>query len=165
MVGSNSTTVDIMILDGGKKVSNWFVTPTFPSGLSIDTAGVISGFPDFPVAKTEYTIIAVNTGGSSSLSLNLTVIDVIPDNLVYSHNPVVYEINSAIATNWPSTTGGPVVSYYHNAGDSLPIGLVIDSESGNITGTPTVLFAQTYITMYAENSGTHLTSLHKYTRP
>ena len=58
-----------------------------------------------------------------------------PANLTYSANPATYTVNTPIAANTPSSTGGTIVSYAVTP--ALPAGLLLDATTGVITGTPT----------------------------
>jgi hypothetical protein len=58
---------------GGTAVS-YSVTPPLPAGLSLDHAtGVISGTPTAASVQATYTVTATNSGGSTSVSLSITV--------------------------------------------------------------------------------------------
>jgi hypothetical protein len=58
-------------------VTSYGVSPALPAGLTLNTTtGHISGTPSAAAAPTNYTITASNSGGSTTYSLSLTVIDV-----------------------------------------------------------------------------------------
>lgn len=58
-------------------VTSYGVSPALPAGLTLSsTSGQISGTPTAASAPTNYTITASNSGGSTTHSLSLTVIDV-----------------------------------------------------------------------------------------
>jgi len=56
-------------------------------------------------------VTAANSGGSTTVALNLTVNDAPPSALAYSANPAIYTKSAAITANSPSSSGGAVVSY------------------------------------------------------
>lgn len=61
----------------GGGVVRYAVTPKLPSGLSMNSVtGLISGTPLVPTPATPYTITATNPDGSTTSSLNITVIDI-----------------------------------------------------------------------------------------
>jgi hypothetical protein len=63
-------------------VSSFSVSPALPSGLSLNTSiGSISGTPTAAVAQTTYTVFATNSGGSTTSSITITVIQA-PNNLL-----------------------------------------------------------------------------------
>jgi alpha-tubulin suppressor-like RCC1 family protein len=135
----------------GGAVDAYSVSPTLPAGLVLDTStGVISGTPTAIVGEAIYTVTATSSEGSTSADVLITVNDVPPSNLAYLVNPAVYTKGTAITTNTPSSTGGAVVSY--SVSPTLPLGLSLDATSGEISGTPTVVWARTY-TVTATNSG------------
>ncbi|MGA1568975.1 MAG: putative Ig domain-containing protein [Ilumatobacteraceae bacterium] len=56
--------------------ATWSVTPALPVGLVLDTAtGVISGTPTNSSAATTYTLTATNSGGSDTVSFDLSIVN------------------------------------------------------------------------------------------
>jgi gliding motility-associated-like protein len=135
----------------GGAVTGYTITPSLPTGLVINsTTGIISGTPTVISPSTTYTVTATNSGGSVSAGVNLTVNDVAPSGLSYT-TPNVYIKGSAITALNPTVSGGAVTGY--TITPSLPTGLVINSTTGIISGTPTVNSAATNYTVTASNSG------------
>ncbi len=63
-------------VSGGAVVS-YSISPSLLAGLSFDTtSGVISGTPTVVSHEREYVITATNTGGSSSFTLSIKVLDI-----------------------------------------------------------------------------------------
>ena len=136
----------------GGGVVRYAATPKLPSGLSINSiTGLISGTPLAPTPATPYTITATNPDGSTTTSLNITVIDVAPSALTYSSNPATYRIEQEITLNAPTNSGGAVVSYA--VSPALPTGLTLNTTTGIISGTPTALSTSTNYTITATNTG------------
>lgn len=136
----------------GGGVVRYSATPKLPSGLSINSiTGLISGTPLAPTPATPYTITATNPDGSTTTSLNITVIDVAPSALTYSSNPATYRIEQEITLNAPTNSGGAVVSYA--VSPALPTGLALNTTTGIISGTPTALSTSTNYTITATNTG------------
>ena len=136
----------------GGAVVSYSVSPALPAGLSLDgTTGVVSGTPSAVTAEATYTVTAMNSGGSTSVGLVITVKDVAPSDLTYSRNPAVYKKDVAITNNTPSSSGGAVVSY--SVSPALPAGLSLDGTTGVISGTPSAVTAESTYTVTAMNSG------------
>jgi subtilisin-like proprotein convertase family protein len=136
----------------GGGVVRYAATPNLPNGLRLNsTTGLISGTPTAVAATANYTITATNTDGSTTTSLNITVIDIAPSALTYSSNPATYRKGQAITWNAPTNSGGAVVSYA--VSPPLPVGLTLDTTTGIISGTPTALSDTTAYTITATNTG------------
>ncbi len=75
---------------------------------------------------------------------------VAPSNLTYPVNPAVYTLAAPIVPNSPSSQGGPVASY--TVSPPLPPGLVLDSQTGVVTGRPTVISSAKNFTVTASNA-------------
>ena len=104
---------------------------------------------------------AINTGSISGgwrLSLEITAPSAPPASLSYASNPAVYTKGSALTSNTPTSSGGAVVSYA--VSPALPTGLTLNTSTGIISGTPTVLSAAANYTITATNTeGSTTTSL------
>lgn len=138
----------------GGAVSSYSVSPSLPAGLSFSTStGTLSGTPSVLSLTTPYSVIASNAGGSTTATLTITVNDAAPTTLVYTTNPATYTVGTTIAPNSPTNSGGAVVSYA--VAPALPAGLILNSGTGVITGTPTTPSAQATYTVTATNSGGH----------
>jgi uncharacterized repeat protein (TIGR01451 family) len=136
----------------GGTVVTWSIDPALPNGLILDTStGEISGTSTVLSTLVTYTITGTNTGGQITTTIDITVNDQIPSNIIYNSNPYASEINSAMTTGVPTVSGGDVVTW--SISPNLPTGLSIDSSTGEISGTPTVLSTQTTYTVSAENTG------------
>jgi len=121
---------------GGSEM-RYVASPRLPKGLYLNsTTGVISGTPMEVATSAFYTITAANADGSTTASVNITVIDIAPSALTYSGNPAIYKRGEAIAANVPANAGGDVVSYA--VSPTLPSGLTLNSITGVISGTPLV---------------------------
>jgi len=138
--------------NSGGTVVSYGVSPALPSGLSLDTTtGVITGTPTAIVGSGTYTVTATNTGGSTTKDLTITVNDAAPTSLAYTLATAIYTKGVVIASNAPSNSGGTVVSY--GVSPALPAGLSLDTTTGVISGTPTVIAASGTCTVTATNTG------------
>jgi uncharacterized repeat protein (TIGR01451 family) len=138
---------------GGGAVLSYVVSPALPAGLALDAStGIISGTPTDITPPTEYMVTAINSGGSATADLIITVNDKAPEGLVYSANPAVYARNSPITNNVPSLAGGGAVLAY-SVSPALPAGLVLSADTGIISGTPTAITPTETYSVVASNSG------------
>lgn len=136
---------------GGGSAESFSIAPALPAGLNFNNInGAISGTPSVVQASKSYTVTVSNSGGSSSVVLNLVVKDLPPQNLSY---PLISEIfikNTPIQSLTPTVQGGAVSSY--SVMPVLPAGLNLDISSGIISGTPTVILNSSSYTVMASNS-------------
>ncbi len=58
-------------------------------------------------------------------------------NVSYQYNPVIYTINQPITPNSPTATGGTPLSF--NISPDLPDGLILDTTTGILSGTPSAV--------------------------
>ncbi|MBS7788345.1 hypothetical protein KIH23_13680, partial [Flavobacterium sp. CYK-55] len=87
------------------------------------TSGVISGTPNAVSSTAIYTVTALNSGGSTSFGISITVNDVAPSALSYN-SPNIYTVGVPITHLHPSISGGAVVNY--SISPSLPSGLTFN---------------------------------------
>lgn len=133
--------------------SRFTIAPSLPPGLSLDPAtGTISGTPTSVSASQTFTVTATNLVGTSQTTLFIEVREGLlpPATLTYAKPNVVYTQNQASTPNEPSSSGGKI-SLYSVAPD-LPAGLMLDAETGRISGIPTTLVTSQGYTITAANS-------------
>ncbi|MFZ1613160.1 MAG: putative Ig domain-containing protein, partial [Holophaga sp.] len=136
----------------GGPVVSYSITPVLPTGLLFNTTtGIISGTPSVLAANATYTVTATNTGGSTDATLTIVVNDVVPSGLTYTTASAIYTMGTSIASNSPSASGGPIVSY--SIIPALPAGLLFNTSTGIISGTPTALATSATYTVTATNTG------------
>jgi Putative Ig domain len=143
-------------VNGGGPVTAWSIAPdlTAETGLDFNTStGVISGTPTIvshPGAS--YTITAANsTYGNSTVSMTVRVsVGVTAPTISYSG---MYTYQAGLTPSSPITPtlgGGTPTSC--SSSPALPAGLVINSTTCVISGTPTATAAQQLFTITAGNS-------------
>jgi hypothetical protein len=125
-------------------VTNCETTTPLPAGLTINsTTCVISGTPTEEVAETTYTIVASNSGGSTSATVTMTV-NAGPPAISFPGSPFSITINTT-ANIIPSNQGGAITSCAINT--ALPTGLSFNTTTCAITGTATALSGATNYTI------------------
>ena len=139
--------------NSGGAATSWEISPNPGPAFHFNpTNGVISGTPGALLTKTEYTIYANNSGGSSVAYINVTVNDVPPNTIIYSPHTMTLEKDTLMSPITPTTAGGGVTTW--EIEPDLPSGLSLDSATGTLSGTPTVLQVNSVAyTVWANNSG------------
>jgi alpha-tubulin suppressor-like RCC1 family protein len=135
----------------GGAVTGFVAAPALPAGLSIDATGAIAGTPTAITAAASYKITASNSGGIASASVTITVNDVAPSAPTYSASTLVCTKGAACSLAAPGNSGSPIVSFAITP--ALPAGLLLDTTTGAISGTPSILSAATSYAVKATNSG------------
>jgi hypothetical protein len=128
-------------------VDDWIIVPSLPSGLTFSN-GVISGTPDINMTRTTYTVWANNTGGPSSHTINITILEPMVS-LDYNPENMTLVRGTQMSDMLPIVSGGMVE--FWSIHPALPSGLLFDM--GTISGTPTVNMTTTMFTVYANNTG------------
>ncbi|MFZ1087376.1 MAG: Ig domain-containing protein [Terracidiphilus sp.] len=137
-------------------VTSYGVSPALPAGLSMTpSTGVISGTPTTLAAKASYTVIASNSGGSTTALIQITVNPQPPSDLSYSQSSIAGFVNLAMTPDTPTVTG-TVTAY--TVSPALPVGLSLDPATGIISGTPTSEAGTSMYTVTASNAGGYTTA-------
>jgi gliding motility-associated-like protein len=130
-------------------VASYSISPSLPAGLTLNTTtGVISGMPAAVAAAATYTVTATNSSGSTTANVIIAVRVAPPSALSYA-SPNLYTTGMAIMSLQPSVTG-LVTSYSVNT--PLPAGLILNTTTGVISGTPTMAVPAANYTVTATNS-------------
>jgi hypothetical protein len=142
-------------LTGPGAITSWEITPALPTGLTFSTSNAtVWGTPTvLQTSPVTYTIWANNSGGSSSATINITIVDEVPtlsyspENLALTNNMASGDLPLA-----PTLTGSGAITSWAIS-PALPSGLSFGTSNGTIWGTPTVLQTSpvTY-TIWANNS-------------
>ena len=137
----------------GGTPTSYSISPALPAGLAFSTTtGVISGTPTAVSAAANYTVKATNVTGSAQTTLSITVLTnvVAPSNLTYSNPAPVFTKGVAITALSPTSQGGTPTSYTISA--TPPTGLVLNTTTGVLSGTPTALQVMTPYQITAANA-------------
>ncbi|MBL7714051.1 MAG: putative Ig domain-containing protein, partial [Bdellovibrionales bacterium] len=128
------------------------------SGLNCDITSASAGPITAPAGT--YMITASNSGGSqAAIPLQIRINDVPPSGCTYATTPAVYTRGSAIATN--SVTcggGGPPAAWgstlAYTISPSFPGStLSFSTTTGDVTGTPGIIYPLSNYTVTVSNSG------------
>jgi hypothetical protein len=131
-------------------VTSYSVSPTLPTGLTLDsTTGILSGTPTVAAATAVYTVTAANSSGSTTTGISVTVTGVAPPSISYPSRSYSLAIGRPIESISPQRTGGNPLSW--SISQPLPAGLSFDSTTGRITGTPTATAAAAVYEITASN--------------
>jgi len=110
-----------------------FKTP-LPDGLSMDNSGVIRGTPLYIEEDTPYDLVLGNTQYSKTLNFHLTISDIsytrLDLNQLFLSDISINPVRSTIFANLETST--------FEFEPPLPEGLIFNSTTGDITGTPDV---------------------------
>jgi len=113
-------------------MGHYTVSPALPPGLSLDgPSGVISGTPTQANGPATFVVAASGAGVRASFPLVLSVTEP-PGGLSYV-SPVNATVGAALTPLSPSIAG--TVEHYY-VSPTLPPGIVLDSASGIVSGTP-----------------------------
>ncbi len=130
-------------------VTGYSVSPALPAGVSLNpSTGLISGTPLTGSPETGYTVTASNDGGSATTTIYVTVF-VPPSGLTYA-SPVNGTVGAALRGLAPALSGD---ADNFSVQPALPAGLVLDSTTGVVSGTPTSARVPATYTITASNLG------------
>ena len=133
------------------------IAPALPNGLSLDsTTGVITGTPTVTLARTVFTITATDSSTPAHTAtsvINITVLDPAVAAISPATQAITATQNSPIAATTgftPANLTSPVT--YALTGGTLPTGLVFDTSTGVISGTPSTTLTATTFTVTATDA-------------
>ena len=140
---------------GGVQPYQWAVTSgSLPAGLSLSSAGVISGTPSGSTGTSNFTVTVTDsetpTPKTSSANLSITV-SVAPLSIVTTSLA-----GGSVATPYSQTLmangGTPPYTWSIPLG-ALPVGLTLNSATGAITGTPSAIGTSTFTVKVTDSVG------------
>jgi hypothetical protein len=128
---------------GGIGPYTWGITSgTLPTGLSMNSAGVISGTPTAAgVGNANLTFVLTDSGKATALTANVTLgltVNAAPAITFAGVVPATATYNTAYTGSAAASGGAGALTYSLTLG-ALPTGLSLNAASGAITGTPTAV--------------------------
>ena len=129
--------------------TTYSVSPSLPTGLVFDTAtGQIFGMPTTLQSAQSYTVTANNGfAPNATVSFTIAVVDVPVINYVTPSN---YTAGVAISNLIPTVSGLAPITF--SITPSLPLGMLFDTTTGIISGTPTSYTPTANYTITATNA-------------
>jgi hypothetical protein len=151
-LAKNSTITPATPTNQGGVITLYTANPSLPAGLVLDSStGIISGTPTAITSLAVYTITGTNSGGGATTTVTIVVNDEIPYDIIYNPSSQTLTKGAPMGAVTPSVSGG-VVNLW-TISPALPTGLTINANTGEISGTPTVVSPSTVYTVTATNDG------------
>jgi hypothetical protein len=149
-LGTNEAMPTLSATNSGGTSTSWSVSPSLPTGLSINSStGAITGTPTTSQSSTSYTITATNATGSATTTLDITVVAPFLTSIAYGSSRYDLTLDTETAVIRPSVVGTfPTWSI----SPTLPSGLSLNTQNGEITGTPDRVTSVDTFTVTARNS-------------
>jgi uncharacterized repeat protein (TIGR01451 family) len=155
-INSNTSVHYTLTVTGG--VSSCSVNPSLPTGLTLNTTNCsITGTPTVTTAATVYTITATNQYGSGTVTVTIGTTLVAPTAFSFPYTPgatTTYTIGTPVSVS-PAITG---VVTNCTVSPTLPAGLIINTTTCAITGTPTAVSGVLTYTITASNGSGNTTT-------
>jgi hypothetical protein len=143
--GAYTAGTAITALSPSATVTNAAVSPTLPAGLSISSAGVITGTPTAVTASATYTITALIGGAYESAPVTISVVAPAAPTLSYAGTPYTFTAGVTNTTVNITAGGGTVTSAfaYTLVSGAIPAGITFNPSNGSWTCAPTATGAFT----------------------
>ena len=154
VVGTAMLVTPTTLSTNGAAITNCTSSPTLPSGLTLNTSTcVISGTPTVTSATTTYNLTATNSAGPSVVApVSLTITAGVPVLSFVGSTGTTSNINAAMSvTPTTLTTNGAAISNC-TVTPTLPTGLVLNTTTCVISGTPTLSMIATAFQVTATNA-------------
>lgn len=147
---------------GGTTPYTWSISAgSLPAGLSLSSAGTISGTPTV-IGTSTFTVQVADAGGASITAVLSIVIAPAPLAITTTSLPNG-AVNETYNATLASSGGTPPVTWAVTLG-TLPAGLALNASTGAITGTPTTPASSTFtITATDSTTPTAMTASKQFT--
>jgi len=144
--GTKNTAYSQTITATGESVTYAVSSGTLPAGLTLTSAGVLSGTPT-TVANYSFTVSATNSGGTDSKAYAVAIKLAAP---VITRTSLP-DPTKSVAYSQTITASGESITFARVSG-IIPDGLTLNTSTGVISGTPTISGPYSF-TISATNSG------------
>ena len=122
-------------------------TGTLPTGLTLSTAGLLSGTP-IALGTYTFSVVATNAGGATPTSVTILVYELAARQISPALQTISTSVGTAISSSLLSSNYGASV---YSISPALPTPLVISASSGQITGIPATTLTKTRFTITGSN--------------
>lgn len=148
--GSINTFFSVQPTSTGGAIVGCSISPALPAGLTLDpTSCDIAGTPQSPRVETTYLVTASNSSGSGApAAFVLTVHNLVPV-ISYQGSPYALNVGQFDSFDLTSAAGGEIEEC--SISPALPSGLVFDTLTCGISGTPQALSAEATYSVVASN--------------
>ncbi|CAB3780447.1 hypothetical protein LMG28688_01037 [Paraburkholderia caffeinitolerans] len=143
----------------GGEITLYSISPGLPAGLLFNPqTGVISGTPLTVSPSAVYTVTGSNSVDSVEIQLTIEVHAVTqpPLSLGYSDPAPVEVVDQPISYDEPLSTGDEITVF--SVSPALPDGMSLNTQTGEISGTPTKAQPPTTYTVTGSNSAGSVTT-------
>jgi hypothetical protein len=144
---------------GGTGILTYSISPTLPAGLSFSsTTGAITGTPTAISGATTYTVTVTDANSATATAtFSLTVNGAVT--AAQTIGATTLSQNHAATSFTPIIGSGGTGTLIYSVSPTLPAGLSLNSATGTITGTPTVVSgATTYTVTVTDANGATATA-------
>ena len=99
---------NVEIINNGGMIANWTISPSLPDGLLFEN-GVLFGTPEVNSTLQIYTIAALNSGGQATFTLEIEVVEPLPE-FNYTEEEFILSRNTPFEAIVPVSDGGYIAS-------------------------------------------------------
>jgi hypothetical protein len=131
---------------------SYSISPALPTGLVFNTAtATITGTPTSVTGVTLYTVTVGYSGDTASDGFSLAT--VLPKTITAISQSLSFIIGKPVASTNLVTISGFVGTVTYSISPALPNGMVFNTATGAISGTPTVVGSVTYTVTASDSIG------------
>lgn len=139
---------------------SYSISPALPQGLGLSSSnGVITGTPTVAASQANYTVTAKYGTKSAKATVTVTVTQASSSaSLTPSSQVVIATVGKAISTSAFQAANFGTTSVSYSIKPTPPTGLTLNTSSGVLSGTPTVVAAQANYVVTGQSSTAQATA-------